>query len=58
MKDWNLEKIIRFALGITSGFIIYDVLFHDNVDWIRAVFVGVFVAIIFFIIKKVSANKN
>lgn len=58
MKNWNVTKIITYALAMTTGFIIYDLLFKEEVEWGRAIFVGVFVGFTLWLYTKYSANKK
>lgn len=58
MKDWNTTKIIKFALAMTTGFIIYDVLFKDSVEWISAIATGVLTGFLVWAYTQYSTNKK
>lgn len=45
MKKLNAGLLISFGCGSAFGTVIYDHFVHDNIDWIRALLVGLFVTI-------------
>lgn len=58
MKHQNLKSVLLTGLGMTIGFIVYDLLFQESVDWGRAIFVGVFVILITLLIHKFTNKKK
>jgi hypothetical protein len=58
MKDWNFKKNVKFAIGMTVGFVLYDYTFKDDIDWLGAIFAGFFIVIILWLYEKYAANKK
>ena len=58
MKNANPKSIIGLAVGIAIGSIIYDYFFHEGIDWGKAFFQFIFIAIILFVLKQVSSPQS
>jgi hypothetical protein len=58
MKKLNTGLLISFSLGSAFGTVIYDYFVHDNIDWIRALLVGLFVTISLIIYNRISTSRS
>ncbi|MEI7420899.1 MAG: hypothetical protein WCK18_02345 [Prolixibacteraceae bacterium] len=50
--------IISFGFGSAFGIVIYDYFVHGNIDWIRSLLVGIFVAISLIAFNWISSSRK
>lgn len=58
MKNKDLGTAILTTIAMMIGFVIYDMLFNEEIDWGRIVFVGLFVTVVIFLLRKIKGNKK
>lgn len=58
MKGWSLKRLIQFGVGLISGFIIYDFLFKDNINWIKAIISGIIAVGLIWIYQQIVQKSN
>jgi hypothetical protein len=58
MKKLTTGLLISFGFGSAFGIVIYDYFVHDNIDWIRALLVGIFVTISLLAYNRISTSRK
>ena len=58
MKNWNFKSFIGIGVGLTIGMILYDYLAHDSIGWIRAIFVGILVMALSYVVPLISGMHS
>lgn len=58
MKDFFTIKNLKFGLGLATGFLLYDSIFKDKIDWIRVVVVAILSVIIVAVINGMKKKDT
>ena len=58
MKKLSTGLLITFGFGSAFGNVIFDFFVHESIDWIRALFVGLFVTISLIVYNRISTSRR